>query len=269
MSVQRRRYRFKVQYDGGAFSGWQVQPARRTVQGELETALGALLREKIIVWGAGRTDSGVHALGQVGHFISERDPDCALLQHKLNGFLGQDVSVRDVKPASPHFHARHSATGRVYRYHLAFRKSPLMRARSWYTPGGMDEAVLRAQTRKILGRHDFRGFCARSDRHEGTLCHLRRAQWRRWEDGLYLELEADRFLHHMVRNLVGTLVPVARGRWLGPDIRELLRLEDRRLAGPTAPARGLCLMHVHYRSRPGRPARAGGSPGKTQARTPR
>lgn len=254
MSVVRRRYRFTVEYDGSGFHGWQVQPGRRTVQGELESALRTLLRENIIVWGAGRTDSGVHARGQVAHFISERRIDRASLQYKLNGFLEEDLAVRDLRPAPDHFHARHSATGRVYRYHLAFRKSPLLRGRSWYTPGGLDVELLRAHTKKLLGARDFRGFCARSGRHDSTRCRLRRAEWRRWADGVYLELEADRFLHHMVRNLVGTLVPIARGRWPGPGIGELLRLKDRRLAGPTAPARGLCLQHVYYRPRPGGPA---------------
>ena len=247
----RRRYRFKVEYDGSDFFGWQIQPGRRTIQGHLEEAFSTLLREKITIIGAGRTDSGVHALGQVAHFDASGAPlDAQALTGRLNGYLDPDVSIRDLRRAPRRFHARASATGRRYRYHLAFRKSPLLRARAWYTPGEVDPGILRAETDALLGKHDFRAFCARSGRGQNTECEIRVAEWKAWADGVYLEIEGDRFLHHMVRNLIGTLVPIARGRWPGPTVPEILAGGDRRLAGPTAPARGLCLVHVYYRPRP-------------------
>ncbi len=248
----RRRFRMTVEYDGAAFFGWQVQPARRTVLGELEEALARLLREEVNVTGAGRTDSGVHAAGQVAHFDTTARFAPALLEGRLNGYLDADLGVRGLRRVRPDFDARRHATGRLYRYHLAFRKSPLMRGRSWYTPN-TDPAALREHTRAIVGTHDFKAFCARGDQRDSTACTLRRAHWKSWADGVFLELEGDRFLHHMVRNLVGTLVPLARGVWQGPGIEELLATRDRRLAGPTAPARGLCLVHVYYGARPGGP----------------
>ncbi|MBI5835781.1 MAG: tRNA pseudouridine(38-40) synthase TruA [Candidatus Eisenbacteria bacterium] len=254
-----RRHRMIVSYDGAAFFGWQIQPQRRSVQGDLEEALSTLLREKVNVTGAGRTDSGVHSVGQVAHFDTTARFAPALLEGRLNGYLEADVSVCGLRRATAAFDARRSATGRLYRYHLAFRKSPLSRGRSWYTPG-LDPAALREHTRGILGEHDFKAFCARGDRHENTLCVLRRADWKAWEGGLFLELEGNRFLHHMVRNLVGTLVPMARGAWHGPGIPELLAGRDRRLAGPTAPARGLCLVRVYYGARPGGPGPSSSGP---------
>jgi len=241
-----------LEFDGGAFFGWQVQPGRRTVQGELERALSTLLREKVNVTGAGRTDSGVHARGMVAHFDAAARLDPRLLEGRLNGFLGPDVAVRGLRRARGSFDARRSATGRLYHYHLALCKSPLMRRRSWYTPG-VDPALLPDLTRPLLGTHDFKAFCARGDQRESTRCTLRRASWKPWADGVCLEIEGDRFLHHMVRNLVGTLVPLAKGRWPGPGIPELLAGRDRRRAGPTAPARGLCLMRVYYGTRPAGP----------------
>jgi tRNA pseudouridine38-40 synthase len=249
----KRRYRMTVEFDGGRFFGWQVQPEKRTVQGHLELALATLLREKVNVNGAGRTDSGVHALGMEAHFDSASAFEPALLEGRLNGYLAPDVAVRGLRRTRPGFDSRRHASGRLYRYHLAFRKSPLMRERSWYTRG-VDLEVLRRQSTALLGTHDFKSFCAHSDRRENTLCTLRRAGWKAWADGVFLELEGDRFLHHMVRNLVGTLVPIAQGHWPGPGIRELLECRDRRLAGPTAPARGLCLVRVYYGARPGGPA---------------
>ena len=246
-----RRYRMEVEYEGKDFHGWQIQPARRSVQGDLEAAFSSILGEKITILGAGRTDSGVHALGQVAHFDAAGKFDISMLGRKVNGFLEKDVAVRGLRRAAADFHSRGSATGRFYRYHLALRKPPLMRGRSWYTRSALDEEVLRSQTRLLLGEHDFRAFCARSGRHEDTVCRVRLARWRRWESGLLLELEANRFVHHMIRNLVGTLVPIAQGRWPGKGMAELLQLGDRTLAGPTAPARGLCLVKVYYRPRPG------------------
>ncbi len=247
--VESRRYRMGIQYDGTHFHGWQVQPQRRTVQGVLETALATLLRQQVPVSGAGRTDSGVHSRGQVGHFDCSVPFDPARLEHRLNGLLPDDLAVRGLRRCPRTFHARFSATARRYRYQLALRKSALQRERSWYTPG-VNEALLRRASEGLLGRRDFRAFCARAGLKENTVCVIRRARWRRWQDGLVFEIESDRFLHHMVRNLVGTLVPIARGVWKGPGIGELLEAGDRTLAGPTAPARGLCLVQVYYRPRP-------------------
>lgn len=250
MSTGKRRYRFEVEYDGSAFHGWQVQLGLRSVQGDLEAAFSALLQEKVTVYGAGRTDSGVHALGQVAHINTAREVVAAGIEFKVNGFLKRDVAVRKIRRAKPDFHSRHSATARVYRYHLAFRKSPLTRGRSWYTRAKVDLPLLKFETRRILGEHDFKSFCARSSRHEDTVCVVRRADWKSWPGGIFLELEANRFVHHMIRNLVGTLVPMSQGRWPGPNLTELLQSGDRTLAGATAPARGLCLVRVHYRPRP-------------------
>ncbi len=254
MTGDTRRYRFEVEYDGALFHGWQFQPGRRSVQGDLEAAFSALLHEKVTVYGAGRTDSGVHALGQVAHINTAKPVVPTQLEFKINGFLKLDLAIRGMRRAHPEFHARHSATARVYRYHVAFRKSPLARGRSWYTRATVDLGLLKRETRRILGEHDFKCFCARSGRHEDTVCEIRRADWKSWPGGIYLELEANRFVHHMIRNLVGTLVPISQGRWPGPSLTELLKRGDRTLAGPTAPARGLCLVRVHYRPRPARRA---------------
>ncbi len=235
-----------LEYDGGRFHGWQVQPNCRTVQGELRDALKVLLREEVLPVGAGRTDAGVHAEGQVASFRTTEELTEARIRAGLNGLTGDDLMIRSVTRVDEDFSARASATGRVYRYRLLDHTSALESAHAWHPRPGLETSAMRRAARAVLGRHEFDAFAASADSSERKACEVRSADWRRWEKGIEFWIAADRFLHHMVRNIVGTLIEVGTGRRKADSIPDLIRGRDRREAGPTAPACGLTLMRVDY-----------------------
>jgi tRNA pseudouridine38-40 synthase len=239
-------YRLTLEYDGADFHGWQVQPRLRTVQGELADALARVLGEPVTLTGAGRTDAGVHAFGQVASFSTDVDVPLRRLRRALNGLTGRDLIVREVAPADAGFDARRSATGRVYRYRLGHAPTALDRHRVWVPGYDLDLDAMRAATAQLVGPHDFMSFAASRDASPHKRCEVRRAVFVEEEAGVRLEIEADRFLHHMVRNIVGTLVDVGRGRLETTSIAEILAARDRRVAGPTAPAHALTLWQVRY-----------------------
>jgi tRNA pseudouridine38-40 synthase len=241
-------WRIVVEYDGTAFAGWQRQGGgARTVQGVLEAALARLAQGRVAVIGAGRTDAGVHAAGQVAHARAATRLGPADLERAWNALLPPDVAVRGLRPAAPDFHARRAARSKLYAYRLwtGAVRSPLRERFALWKRPPLDLPGLRAGAAALVGTHDFASFCAAGGDAHGTVRTISRAEWIGVVGGaLRFEVEGPGFLRHMVRNLVGSLLEVGRGRRPPDWIGELLRARDRTLAGPTAPARGLVLVRV-------------------------
>ena len=237
----------KIEYDGTGFLGWQLQPEGRTVQGVLEDAMRAILQADHRVTAAGRTDAGVHAAGQVVHFRTDSDMVVDRLKKGLNGVLPPDVRVLEALQAADDFHARFSAVGRRYTYRIIRRPSAIHRHFAWHVTYPLDAEAVRRACAPLVGRHDFTSFCQATSTADGTVCEVRELDWvEAEEDELRLHIEANRFLHHMVRTIVGTAVDIGRGRWAENAMAEMLEAKDRRAAGANAPAHGLCLEAVRY-----------------------
>ena len=238
----------KIEYDGTGFLGWQLQPEGRTVQGVLEAAIQKILQAEIRATAAGRTDAGVHATGQVVHFRTDSDMVVDRLKKGLNGVLPTDVRVLEAVQATDDFHARFSAVGRRYVYRIIRRPSAVRRHFAWHVAYPLDVGAMRRACAPLVGTHDFTSFCQATSTADGTVCEVRELDWIDEADELHLHIEANRFLHHMVRTIVGTAVAIGRGRWPESVMREMLEAKDRRAAGANAPAHGLCLEAVRYPS---------------------
>jgi tRNA pseudouridine38-40 synthase len=242
--------RLTVEYEGTAYHGWQVQPGGATVQEVLERALTTALREPVRVRGAGRTDAGVHACGQVASVRVSRPPeDLERLRKSLNALTPDDVAIRDIMLVDDTFDPRRHALSRVYEYRLlnAPAPSPFWRRYAWHVPWRLDLAAMQAAATALVGEHDFAAFrAADAERVRST---VRRVMESRFDaDGALLvyRIEATAFLKHMVRNIIGTLVEVGQGARPASAMRELIAGRDRTRAGATAPACGLVLVSVRY-----------------------
>ena len=237
-----------VAYDGTAYQGWQLQPEADTVQGRIEEALSRMAKSPVRVTGAGRTDSGVHARGQVAHFELEREIPEEAIRKGLNSILPDDIRVLSAERAPADFHARFSARSKTYRYVLDLSEvaSPLRCRFALHYPYPLDRGSLDDGAARIAGEHDFEGFRAASCRAKTTVRLCTTSRFLEEHGELIYEIAASGFLHHMVRNLVGTLLEIGR-RKRGPDsIDRIFSSRDRSEAGPTAPAKGLHLMRVDY-----------------------
>lgn len=216
------------------------------MQGEIERALSEICDEPVRITGAGRTDAGVHATGQVIDFRSASALDGSTMERGVNALLPEDIAISGLEPAADGFHARFSATGRTYEYRIrnAPTRAPLERLRELWHPEPLDADAMREASGRLVRRYDFAAFAAGVS-GERT---IRRAVWERQDEILRFEIEADAFLRGMVRGIVGTLIWVGRGK-IDPDrFEEILRSRDRAQAGPSAAARGLCLVRVDYAS---------------------
>lgn len=244
--TQGYRVRFKVAYCGRDFSGWQIQPDRRTVQGELKRQLSFLLGREVVPVGAGRTDAGVHARGQVAHVTVASPEEVARLQRALPGLMPVDIQISQVEPVSLEFNSRFSAEARRYRYHLLFRRD-IFQTANWQILKPVDRSAMDRAARDFLGRHDFTSFCKTASlKAAGNDCtvDLCSLEWR--HDSAIFQVRANRFLHHMVRIMVGTLVEIGRGQRPSGEIPEILAARDRSRAGRMAPPEGLFLEEVYY-----------------------
>ncbi len=243
------RYKLTIEYDGGPFFGWQRQASGPSVQAALEAAVTGFCGEEATVHGAGRTDAGVHALGQVAHLDLARDAAAATVRDALNFHLRPaPVSVLAVERAAAGFDARRSARERIYRYRIMNRRGPLAldRGRAWHVAGALDAAAMAGAASRFLGHHDFTTFRATRCQAKSPVRTLDALEVSRAGAEIRIEARARSFLHHQVRNMVGTLRLVGEGRWTADDVTAALDARDRAAGGPTAPAEGLYLTEVRY-----------------------
>lgn len=243
------RFRLTLEYDGGAFVGWQRQENGPSVQQCLEEAVTATVQEVAHVYGAGRTDAGVHATGQVAHVDIAKAIAPERLMAALNFHLKPDpIAVIDCAVAAEDFHARFSATGRAYLYRLANRRAPpvLDRGHVWWVTAELDAAAMHEAAQRLLGQHDFSTFRATLCQAQSPVKTLDRLDVTRAGGEIHVIAEARSFLHHQVRNMVGTLSLVGQGKWSAEDVAAALAARDRAKGGPTAPPDGLYLTRVTY-----------------------
>jgi len=240
-----------VAYDGTSFQGFARQPSGRTVQGSLEEALSQLLRVPIRTTGAGRTDAGVHAAGQVVSFDAPDGTDPSRVRNRLNRRLGPEISIRAASAVPVAFDARHSARKRVYEYTIyrSATPNPFLDRFAVRVPDPLSLAVMRRSARALVGEHDFSSFCRRG---EGSMMRRVRSITIRAAEGdrLIVRVVADSFCHQMVRSIVGLLLDAGRGKRSPDDVPRALRAKDRSAAGSVAPAKGLVLLNVVYRRDP-------------------
>lgn len=248
----RQRLWARVEYEGAAFYGFQVQARHRTVQGELERAVSAVTGSEVRVCGAGRTDRGVHAQGQIVAFEAEWKRGLADLQRALNAVLPDDVAILELGPAEEQFHPRFSARSRTYRYTILNQRwrQPLARRSAWHVAQPLDVDSMARASRCLIGTHDFATF-GRPLKGENTVRTVFRAEWEADLPRLAFEIEADGFLRRMVRSLVGSLVRVGRSEVTVDEFEGLLGARDRSRIRLVAPPQGLCLVRVDYARREG------------------
>ena len=240
------RFKITLHYDGTGFRGWQLQNKERTVQGEIEDALQILNKKKLIrVHGAGRTDTGVHAMGQVAHFDFNTDMDTCALKDALNGNLARDVRVMDCAVVSPEFHARFSALRRYYQYRCRTNVFLLDRNYTWPT-GSVDLSLLNEAASVIIGNHDFTSFSKNSEDLDHRRCIIYDSVWKENGDVVNYHVSANRFLHHMVRYLVGTMLEISRGKIKMEQFKELINHPIENVNIFKAPPQGLVLTRVDY-----------------------
>ena len=249
--VSVRTVQLVLHYDGAAFAGWQLQPRQRTVQGELERVLAELCGHRVVAQGAGRTDAGVHARGQVAgvHVPEKWQP--AALRRAMNALLSPDVWIEAAHEMRPEFHARYSATSRRYEYRVGTDEascSPFRRRWEWYVSRSVNRSLLDTAAQGVLGRHRFLAFAVRgtAPEHDDHTCEVTQAAWRDREHGFTFHIEANRFLHHMVRFLVGTMIDIGSGRRPPEDLERLINAPNNDDVSPPAPAHALVLESVNY-----------------------
>src|SRR3989338_3640301 len=240
-----------VEYDGRPFYGWQSQADRRTVQDNLQAALGQIAGEPISIIAAGRTDTGVHALEQVVHFDTQIKRPLTAWVRGVNALLPDSIAVRWAHPVPEEFHARFSAHGRNYRYLLINRatRSAIHAGKAGWFHAPLDIAAMQAAARCLVGEHDFSAFRAAQCQAKSPVKHLRQLDIRRHGEMLIFDVSADAFLHHMVRNIVGCLVYVGKGKYPPEWLAEVLISRERRLAAPTFAPDGLYLRRIQYEAK--------------------
>jgi len=243
------RYKLAIEYDGTPFIGWQVQAAGPTIQGVLAAAISAFTGENVQVQGAGRTDTGVHALGQVAHVDLAKEWEGGTVRDAVNAHLRpHPIAVLAAERVPDDFDARFSAKRRHYRYRIINRRADLAleRNRAWRLPGTLDVEAMRVAAQSLTGRHDFTTFRAAACQAKSPVKTLDRLEVERLGEEVRIHASARSFLHHQVRSMVGSLVLVGEGKWSAGDLAAALTARDRTRCGPVAPPEGLYLVAVDY-----------------------
>lgn len=247
-----RGLKLTVAYCGAAYCGWQVQTGQDSIQQKLQEAFEAVTGERVQITGSGRTDAGVHALGQVASLRTRTTLECERLLRALNATTPEDIAILKIEETDPEFHAIRDATGKRYRYRIqpGRIRDPLDRGFSWFVPTELDVAAMREACRQLVGEHDFACFQAAGGVRKTTVRRIFECTLERQLDGpfekLIFEIEGNGFLYNMVRNIVGSLVEIGKRKRSPAWIGELIAGRNRTLAGPTAPAHALFLVHVRY-----------------------
>jgi tRNA pseudouridine38-40 synthase len=237
-----------LEYDGTAYAGWQRQPDQPTIQAAVETAIFSVTQITVPVIGAGRTDSGVHAMGQVASFRINHEMTPREWTRALNAYLPENIVVRSVELMPGSFHARHSAKGKLYEYHILNRpeRPAIERAYWWHIHRPLDDAAMSTAGITLVGTHDFSSFQTQPTDNDDPICHLQRFTVFREGDRLRIAVYANRFLKQMIRSIVGTLVEVGMNKRAPESLTTILNARNRSAAGKTAPPQGLFLVRVDY-----------------------
>lgn len=243
-----KNFKLTIEYDGTNYHGWQIQKNDRTIQQEIETALFTMTGERITLAGSGRTDAGVHALGQVANFISKTKLLPDNFQNGLNSLIPDDIIIRECCLVDKQFHARYSAKSKTYHYRILNRKTPsaVGRQYEWFIRQKLDIEAIKAAACHIIGTHDFKAFEGTGSPRSHTTRSVITADIERDNDRIAFKIKANGFLRYMVRNLTGTLVDVGLLKINPEDVKSIFASKDRSLAGPTAPPHGLFLVSVEY-----------------------
>lgn len=244
----KKNFKMILMYDGTRYYGWQRQPDHDTIQGKLEGVLSRMCGQEIEVLGAGRTDAGVHARGMVANAVMDTDLSAEEIRDYLNRYLPDDIAVREVREASPRFHARYNAIGKTYQYTCFDGKVKPVFGRRYVTvlEQTPDMERMREAAGLLMGEHDFRNFCVNPRMKKSTVRYVDQIEIRREGDYLYFTFHGTGFLQNMVRIMVGTLLEAGYGNLSLEHVKTVLCAEERQKAGPTAPAQGLCLTQVDY-----------------------
>ena len=245
-----RNLKITIEYDGTDYAGWQIQKSHtsKTIQETIEKALHKILQEKIRLIGSGRTDAGVHALAQVANFTTASKIGLGKLRRALNGNLPVDIRISKIEEVDFKFNSRFSAKSKVYRYTILNRafSSPLLKNTTHFLHCPLNLALMQKEARAISGRHDFASFTASGGKKRNPVKTIKKIKITRKNNLISIEIEADGFLYKMVRNIVGTLIEIGKGRFSKGSLKKILAAKDRKMAGPAAPARGLLLVKVKY-----------------------
>jgi tRNA pseudouridine38-40 synthase len=244
-----RNIKLTIQYDGSSYSGWQKQPGRKTIEAELITAIENLLCcEDIKIEGSSRTDAGVSALGQVANVFVDTPIPTERMAKAISQYLPKEIVVTDVVDVPDDFSAIKDTKTKLYRYSIYTGKTrPVLEVNHcWHRPGKLEVAPMQKASAKLIGEHDFKSFATAADKRSSSVRTILHCEVTQEKDWIYIDVEADGFLYNMVRNIVGTLVEIGRGRWQPDCIEKILKAKNRTAAGPIAPAQGLCLMWIKY-----------------------
>ncbi len=244
----RKKYLLLVEFEGTAYHGWQMQTNALSIQELVETALSRITNTKTTVLSSGRTDAGVHAEGMPAHFVTESRMTAGEFQLALNSILPHDITIKEVREVPMEFHARGSAKSKLYRYTILNRGYPsaLNFRRSWFIPHGLDFEEMRKAAKYLEGKHDFTSFRAGNCNAKSPVRTMDRIELIQRAGYIVFEFEGKGFLKHMVRNFVGTLVYVGKKKYPASEVKTILEARNRKVAGPTAPPEGLCLIKVEY-----------------------
>ncbi len=253
-----RNLKLEIEYDGTNYCGWQIQKGHqsKSIQETIEKTLRKILQEKIRLIASGRTDAGVHALAQVVNFQTNSNIALDKLQRALNGNLPDDLAINKIEEVGLDFHSCFYAKSKVYRYTILNRghPSPLLRNTAYFYPYPLALVLMQKEARCLLGKHDFKSFCASGSSAKDTVRTIKKITIKNMRNTQYavrstlitIDIEADGFLYNMVRNIVGTLMEIGRDRFTEGSLKRILLAKNRKFAGPTVPARGLCLIKVKY-----------------------